>query len=207
MVEHVIQAASGSALFLNKKAAQHGFYTNVVLLVPEGDPLRNYTTRVETFEGPLEDVLGRYHGMTKKCGADWIVRLTADCPLLYPAWISRHIVIAVHENYDYFSNVCEGYRTCPDGFDVEVFPRRTLEWLHHFAKTKYDREHVTTLFRQSPPEWAKQGHAVGHLFMGHHKLSVDTIEDLELVRAHYDPIREILEKEQLFEGRKNIHRV
>ena len=46
------------------------------------------------------------------------------------------------KNVDYFSNTQPP--TFPDGLDVEIFTFKALKVAHKLAKSKYDKEHVTS---------------------------------------------------------------
>jgi len=144
--------------------------------------------------------------MAGECHADFIVRLTADCPLIPANLISKHIQTALKENYDYLSNVDPKWRTSPDGFDCEVLSRQALNWAHEHAVTPYDKEHVTPLLRASPPSWLTVGHMVGFVDLAGIKLSLDTEQDLERIRAHYGRVKAILDDLEVLYGKRNVHR-
>ena len=95
------------------------------------------------FRGEENDVLSRYMAAATQFQADVVVRITADCPLIDPAVIDQ-VIAAYCEDMGartYVSNTLE--RSYPRGMDVEVFPVTLLQEVHRYAKTKYDREHVT----------------------------------------------------------------
>lgn len=206
MIQHVIDSAYNSTGYLNRWSAKNQMVVNTVLLIPQGDELKSVLKNVKFFEGPEHDVLTRYHMMAKENEADFVVRLTGDCPFIYPALISKHIQCSLNENYDYLSNVDDRFRTAPDGLDCEVISRGALDWLNDNAKTPYDREHVTTLLRREPPHWAETGHMIGFIDQAGLKLSIDTPEDLERVRFEFHKIKRMLENAEKLRGKKNIHR-
>ena len=77
------------------------------------------------FRGSEEDVLDRYYRVAQKVGAEVIVRITADCPLIDPVIIDAMIgsylkKITGDNSVDYLSNTL--VRTFPRGLDAEVFP-------------------------------------------------------------------------------------
>lgn len=122
--------------------------------------------------GPEDDVLGRYAVAADAYAADWCFRVTADCPFVT---IPVHLLPGVSRQ-GYCSNVDEG---AASGRDVELFGTELLWMADREATSAFDREHVTPWMRryvglpENPPRPAV-------------KLSVDTQEDLDRLRAWYD---------------------
>jgi spore coat polysaccharide biosynthesis protein SpsF len=137
------------------------------------------------FRGPELDVLARYLGAARKAEADVIVRITCDCPLLDPT-IAGLVLKRFRDaramigplNVQWASNV-HPTRTYPDGLDVEVVDRETLERAGKEARGAEDREHVMPwIYRKTfgvSLEFDIDLSAV--------RWTVDTPEDLERVRA------------------------
>ena len=91
----------------------------------------------KSFRGSELNVLDRFYQSVKDKNADWIVRVTSDCPLLDSKLVDTIIEYAQNHSYDYVSNgLVEHF---PDGQDVEVFKFRQLPivWkypvLNHFC--------------------------------------------------------------------------
>ena len=159
----------------------------VAILHPEGDQkLVNAFSANQCLliAGPEEDVLARYVTAQRLTDADYVVRITSDCPLILDHIITKHINSAVWQRVDYVENVDEGFRTAADGFDCEILSRRAIEWLKSNAKDAFDREHVTTLLRKRRPTDLSHGHVQFRYDTSHLKLSIDTPEDLEFVREY-----------------------
>ena len=75
---------------------------------------------VPVFCGSEDDVLDRYYQVAKAHSADYIVRITSDCPLIDPAVVD-YIIAAFKSTYptvDYASNSIQ--RTYPRGLDTEI---------------------------------------------------------------------------------------
>lgn len=209
LLSHVIEACRSSAVHLNRYAYKSGMSIQVALLIPHGDEIgpafRHH--KVLIIDGDDADVLSRYKKMEQRMDADYIVRVTGDCPLIPPFLISKAITTATKNQLDYCSNVDENLRTAIDGFDVEVLSKRALVWLNENAKEPKDREHVTTFIRsgQAPKDF-KFGHLIGPVDLSNMKLSVDTLEDLERVRAQYDRITQARAKAESLHGQGSLHR-
>jgi spore coat polysaccharide biosynthesis protein SpsF (cytidylyltransferase family) len=107
--------------------------------------------------GDEQDVLSRFVKAQELTNADYIVRLTSDCPLILDFIISKHINVAVLNDLDYVSNVDEQVRLVFDGMDCEILSKNALKWLDVNAKTKEHREHVTLALRQNHPKEIKFG--------------------------------------------------
>jgi spore coat polysaccharide biosynthesis protein SpsF (cytidylyltransferase family) len=107
--------------------------------------------------GSESDVLDRYYQAVKDKEADYIVRVTSDCPIIDSAVIDNVIRYTVENNFDYCSNAYE--RTFPIGQDVEVFKFSALKKAWSSAKLLSEREHVT------PFIWDNSSLAGGSLFI------------------------------------------
>lgn len=189
MLDHVIDNCEKAAKYSNKHSARKNYTADVAVFCPTGDPIkRAFQTQAEIFEGSEQDVLERYYIGAKKFKADYLCRITGDCPLIPPYIISKHISIGVMGNYDYLSNVDEACRLSLDGIDCEVLSFRMLEWLYENAKDPLDREHVTTYARKNAPNWAKRGFTASFFDQAGIKLSVDTEDDLIAVRNEYNRV-------------------
>jgi spore coat polysaccharide biosynthesis protein SpsF len=97
--------------------------------------------------GSESDVLDRFYQSVKNKNADWIVRVTSDCPLIDPILIDKVILYATQNNVDYCSNTL--LENFPDGQDIEVFKFSALEVAWQNAFLKSDREHVTPFIKKN----------------------------------------------------------
>lgn len=207
LLDHVIDACDRAAKYSNRYTYRHRFTTSVALLVPYNDPIKMaFSSQVDVFEGDELDVLSRYVDAQRHFKADYICRVTGDCPLIPPYVISKHISLASVSRYDYVSNVDEQCRLALDGIDCEVLSKRMLDWLDDNASTAEEREHVTLKARTSPPDWAKRGFTASYFDQSGIKLSVDTAEDLAEVRRIYDQVGDKLQRAERIYGRDAIHR-
>ena len=208
IINHVIDACEGAAHYVNRYTKSSGIYCQTYLLIPDNDPLKQYTYGIQVIEGSEQDVLSRYMTLLKETDAEFIVRVTSDCPLLPSFTIAKAINSAVRNDLDYVSNVDEAMRTSIDGHDVEVISKRCPEWANAEAKEKRDREHVTTIIRSDKlPAEFNVGILIGYVDLSEMKLSVDTPEDLKRAQNNFDRVQEKIKKAELKYGRKAIHRI
>ncbi len=156
------------------------------------DPLADEmaSAGIPVFRGSEDDVLSRFAAVAERTGADWIVRLTGDCPLHDPAIIDAVIAFAVDhgDRYDY---VCNSLRpTYPDGLDVEVFTRDALARAAREAKTPLQREHVTPFIHRhhDGPGPFRVGHYLGPADFSHLRWTVDEPEDYQVVKEIFDAL-------------------
>ncbi|MGA8761466.1 MAG: glycosyltransferase family protein, partial [Candidatus Sulfotelmatobacter sp.] len=134
------------------------------------------------FRGSEMDVLDRYYQAAPEFGADTIVRITSDCPLIDPQIIEKTVRAFLKERPDYASNSLD--RTYPRGLDTEVIARPALERAWRAARETYQRVHVTPYIYQNPGEF-KILSVTGDTDHSAYRWTVDTSEDLEFVRAIY----------------------
>ncbi len=98
-------------------------------------------------QGSENDVLDRYAEAAKVHGADVVVRITGDCPLVDPELVDECIRGFKAAGVDYYSNI--NPPTYPDGLDIEVFTGKSLEKAAREARLSFEREHVTPYLRET----------------------------------------------------------
>lgn len=161
----------------------------IVIATPEGDrdrPIRKLAEGlgVASFTGSEEDVLDRYYQAARQFGADPIVRLTADCPLIDPALVDR-VIGHYLENEGQLDHLVLSGRF-PDGLDTELFSFAALERAWREARLPSEREHVTPYIWKNP-----------HLFrLGR----IDPEEDLSEMRWTVDDERDLRLVTEIFQG-------
>jgi spore coat polysaccharide biosynthesis protein SpsF len=185
-------------------------------LDPADDPIERMCIErgYPCYRGSAQDVLDRYYQTACNFGADVIVRITGDCPVIDPEVIDSTVRI--------FYTVAEPgfaatrlpppwHRTLPIGLDVEVVSFTSLERAWKEADQPFHREHVMPFFYEgTPPDlhvkagsgptpaWyvahgtSLRGFKVAVLNhdpdYGDQRWTVDTADDLRLLReifAHF----------------------
>lgn len=206
VLDHIIKACVGVTLYVSRYATNPRVNVSTLLCIPFNDKIKErFKDIIAIVEGPENDVLSRYVEIINQYNPDYIVRLTGDCPLIVEGLISKAIILAVKNSYDYLSNVDEDCRTAPDGYDVEVISKKMLLTAHELATDIKDREHVTTWIRRERPSWGKYGFIVGSLDRSGEKISLDTLEDEERIQFEYDRITNKTKKAILKYGKTNVH--
>jgi len=137
---------------------------------------------VLSFRGSENDVLDRYYQAATACAAGAVVRVTSDCPVIDPQLVDETVRVFQHDRSDYASNVFP--RTYPRGLDTEVFTVAALEQAWRDAHQSYEREHVTPYFYRHP-ELFQLVSQRGQIDYSHYRWTLDTAEDLELLRIIY----------------------
>ena len=137
------------------------------------------------FQGSENDVLDRYYQAALAFGAEAIVRITSDCPLIEPEIIDRVVseFLSHYPDADYVCNVLP--RTFPRGLDVEVMSFEALKRAWHEDNNPAWREHVTQ-YIQRHPEIFRIRNVASEVDYSHMRWTVDTPEDLIFVRKIYE---------------------
>ncbi len=148
----------------------------------EDDPIAAEAGRLGAFvfRGSRHDVLDRYHRAAVALGADIVVRITSDCPLVDPAVAAAVVRLRAEDGADYAANTMPP--TWPHGLDCEVFTRDALAGAARWARDADAREHVTPWLRTHPDirrtNLAGPGGAVAE-----HRWTLDYPEDMRFLRA------------------------
>ena len=103
---------------------------------------------IEAFRGDENDVMNRVIGAAASVGADVIVEITGDCPVIDPEIVEQTIQMFKANSADYVSNA--HIRSYPDGMDTQVFRLDTLKRSAAMTDDLLDHEHVTLHIRNHP---------------------------------------------------------
>jgi spore coat polysaccharide biosynthesis protein SpsF len=137
--------------------------------------------------GSESDVLSRYAQAARDCGAEYVMRVTSDCPFIDPQICERVLDLFHDSHADYACNSMPAL--FPHGLDCEVFPAILLYRADRLASEAGDREHVTPWLREHPH--LRHACLVGP-GQGLERLrwTLDYAEDLEFFQAVYAELGE-----------------
>jgi len=132
------------------------------------------------YVGSEKNVLDRFYKANRKYSGDIIVRVTSDCPLMDPILIDDFIKIFLkRKRVDYLSNIFK--RSYPDGLDLEIFNKKSLELAWKNTDSSFDKEHVTPYLRRN--KFIKKYNVKYHKNFSNNFWGVDYKEDLMLLRS------------------------
>jgi spore coat polysaccharide biosynthesis protein SpsF len=147
---------------------------------------------VPVVRGHPTDLLDRHVHAGRAFQADAVVKIPSDCILIDPAVIDEVIGawLEAPDDWDFVSNLHPP--THPDGNDVEVMPMRLLEQAHAQAVRALEREHTTPWFWDPPGRWRVRNVTMpdGANHARTHRLVLDYPEDLTVLRAVFDGVRD-----------------
>jgi spore coat polysaccharide biosynthesis protein SpsF len=132
----------------------------------------------EVFRGPTDDVLARCIAAAKAFNLTGIVRATADNPCVDGDGPARVIALARRVGADHVVEC-----GLPIGTAVEAVTLEALERAETLITDAYDREHVTSFVRRDSRFRALRIVAPADVRRPGLRLTVDTQEDLDFIRA------------------------
>jgi spore coat polysaccharide biosynthesis protein SpsF len=138
------------------------------------------------YRGSEDDVLQRTVEAAEQTGADYIVQLTSDCPLVDAETVDRVIERMLdNPGLDYAAN--QLIRTYPLGFSVEIFRTSALRYVEQHIQDPAVREHVSLYFYEHP-EIYRLSNVEAPAFLRHpeYRLTLDTLDDYHLIKAIYN---------------------
>jgi spore coat polysaccharide biosynthesis protein SpsF len=152
----------------------------VVCATPDAEILHEAARYVSVFKGPEHDVLLRYRLAAEFYGADLVMRITADCPLICPGICGGMLYWMRASEGEFASNVYPE-RNFPKGYDCEIFTMDVLRRADLEAGPD-EREHVTTWMNNNIPvmnftdPWGPMDG----------RLTLDTWDDYKTICAAFD---------------------
>jgi spore coat polysaccharide biosynthesis protein SpsF len=153
------------------------------------DPIEHWCQehQIRCYRGSENDVLDRFYKAAQLTQANWILRVTGDCPLIDPDVIDVMLstLQAIEKTNpsdmpDYLSNTLE--RTFPRGLDAELVRKSSLEKAWKEAALPEEREHVTPYIYRHPElfQLTQYSQETDYSQM---RWTVDTPEDFKLIEA------------------------
>ena len=144
---------------------------------------------IDYYAGSENDIVDRSYMSAKKIGAEAIVRITGDCPLIEPQIIDKAVeyYLKNKDRIDYVSNVHPP--TYPDGLDVEIYPFKTLERMWREIKDPFSREWIYTYIVENPDKF-RIANIENETDLSGMRWTVDYKEDLDFVREIYKMLYE-----------------
>jgi len=159
---------------------------------PEDQAIRDLcgAIGVHCFSGHPLDLLDRHFNAARECGADVVVKIPSDCPLIDPAVIDRVLAFYVRHvgEFDYVSNLHPP--TYPDGNDVEVVPFPVLDVAWREASRPLEREHTTPFIWDQPARF-RIGNVMweaGKDLSASHRWTIDYPEDYAFLSRVFDEL-------------------
>ena len=180
MIWHIVQRAE-SCKFVNK----------VVVATSSDatdDQLFEFCKKneINVFRGSLSNVLSRFIAILKKSKNKYFVRITGDCPLIYPEFIDAQIKALNDFDAD-FIQICSN-STVLEGQGV----RSTSSLFHLNDRTQHldDLEHVGSRYLNENVNFYKVlKFVIPHKLRGSkYKITVDEKLDLDLIRKLYNDL-------------------
>ena len=200
MIQHVIERT--------QRARNLDSVTVATTTDTSDDPVAAFaiSTGIPCTRGSLHDVLDRYYQAAKQHQAEFVVRITADCPLIDPDVIDQTVQLVTGNwllNTDFACNRLPPPfgRSFPIGLDVEACTFTALERAWKESTETFHREHVmpyiyegVSLTDQSPitnhlllsSRTSPRSFKIAQLHhtpdYGEQRWTVDTPEDLVFIR-------------------------
>jgi spore coat polysaccharide biosynthesis protein SpsF (cytidylyltransferase family) len=154
---------------------------------PSDDPLCEVLERagVPHRRGPVDDVLRRYTDLVDETGADHVLRVTGDCPLIDPGFLDLQVEAAEALDADFAVVPAAGARDTLAG--QSLVSARALRGAATSSDPR-DREHVGSFWLLEHRDRYRTVHldVPAALLREGVRLCVDEREDLELVRAVFE---------------------
>lgn len=133
----------------------------IILAVPQDEYaiiFKNIAVKynISFFSAKIDEsnVLKRFYMCSKKFKSQNIIRITSDCAFINVHMVKNMIDEFQKKKLNFLTNNFP--RKIPHGFDCEIFSFNILENIYNKAKSKYDKEHVTTWYKKNQKTFIKQ---------------------------------------------------
>ena len=159
---------------------------------PGDDPLQQLCQNedIACYRGHPTNLLDRHYQVGRLFGADAVVKIPSDVPLIDPQVIDRVLGFFLENNgkYDFVSNLHPP--SYPDGNDVEVMTMSALEIAWREATRDFEREHTTPYLWENlePSRLGNVAWETGLDYSMSHRWTIDYEKDYRLIQAVYEQL-------------------
>ena len=133
----------------------------IILAVPQDEYaiiFKNIANKynINFFSASIDEnnLLKRFYLCAQKFKSKNIIRITSDCAFINVHMVKNMIYQFQKTKSCFLTNNFP--RKIPHGFDCEIFSFNVLENIYNKAKSKFDKEHVTTWYRKNKKVFIKQ---------------------------------------------------
>ena len=140
------------------------------------------------YRGDRDDLLDRHYQAGKLYGAEAVVKIPSDCPLIDPKVIDKVLQYYLDNDFDFVSNLHPA--TYPDGNDVEVMSWSSIERAWREAGRALEREHTTPYIWENP-DLFKIGNVVWETGLDYSmsdRWTIDYPEDFIFIKTIYEQL-------------------
>lgn len=137
---------------------------------------------VQCYRGSEDDVLSRYWEAVEDLDVTYVVRATADNPLVYEGAVAHLGSLIVELGCDYIKY--NKYMVL--GLGLEIFTKAALKKAFDEADDPKHREHVTAYMYTHPNDFDCMSISPPKELEGQFRLTVDTEDDYELMKIIYE---------------------
>jgi len=133
--------------------------------------------------------VARIYQTAGQFGADAVVRITADCPLVDPQLVDKMVAFYRQQaaDCDYVCNVLP--RTFPHGLDLEIISTASLARLSSEVTDPVYRENITTTIMENPDSY-RVVNFNNDKNLASLRLTLDYPEDLELITKIFNNLHQ-----------------
>ena len=155
----------------------------------ENDAIADLAARIRVgcVRGSEADLVQRMALTAAVMGADALVRITADCPLVDPQLVDD-VVLTWRRSRGDLEYVCNVFPpTFPDGLDVELLSRDVLERLDREVTDPFFRESLTAYIREQSATFRWENLRSDE-DRSPHRWTLDYPEDLDFIEAVFQEL-------------------
>ena len=156
------------------------------------DIIEREATRINIacYRGSLNNLLDRHYRAAKTLGAELVLKIPSDCPLIDPQIIDDALdfYFSGDGKYDYVSNLHPA--TYADGNDVEIMTMDCLEKTLKNANRALELEHTTPYIWENPGKF-NIGNLIdksGNDRSMSHRFTIDYEADYQFVQRVYEEL-------------------
>lgn len=137
---------------------------------------------VRVFAGSEFDVLDRFYQVAKLIHPEYVIRITADCPV-FDFKILDDAIEKLQQEADYMAALSE---TLADGLDLEIIRFETLKRTWRQARLSSEREHVTLYIKNHKELFRLQDYKCPLGNLHNERWTMDEPEDYLFIKNIYE---------------------